>query len=80
MSTTKAKRMSSAPGARRRRIKVTPLRLFMWGKNLFTDGHFDAYIVDYYNYVPGPAPEDTWSVPDICPKHLSPENQASPLK
>ncbi|MCW2349425.1 lysozyme [Sphingobium sp. B11D3B] len=29
MSTIKAKRMTSAPGARRRRIKVTPLRLFM---------------------------------------------------
>lgn len=54
---------------------ITPLRLYMWGKNLFTGGHYDAYIVDYYGYTPGPAPAEVWSVPDYCPKHLSPDNE-----
>lgn len=51
----------------------TPLRLYMWGKNLFTGGHFDAYIVDYYDYQPGSIDEDIFSVPDNCPKKLSPD-------
>ena len=50
-----------------------PLRLYMWGKNLFTGGHFDAYIVDYYDYQPGSIDEDIFSVPDNCPKKLSPD-------
>ena len=28
----------------------SPLRLNMWGFNLYTDGHFDLYIADYYDY------------------------------
>lgn len=55
----------------------TPLRLFMWGKNLYTGGHYDAYIVDYSAYKPGASPEDTWAVPDICPKDPEPANVAS---
>ena len=27
-----------------------PLRLNMWGFNLYTEGHFDLYIADYYDY------------------------------
>lgn len=31
-----------------------PLRLNMWGFNLYTDGHFDLYIADYYDYKVSP--------------------------
>ena len=27
-----------------------PLRLNMCGFNLYTDGHFDLYVADYYDY------------------------------
>ena len=54
-----------------------PLRLSMWGTNLFTQGHFDAYIVDYYDYRPVPAAAETWAVPDICPSQPEPENAAT---
>ena len=27
-----------------------PLRLNMWGFNLYTEGHFDLYIADYYDF------------------------------
>lgn len=49
----------------------------MWGKNLYTGGHFDAYVVDYYDYKPGALPEDTWVVPQICPREIEPENTAA---
>lgn len=26
------------------------MRLNMWGFNLYTDGHFDLYIADYYDF------------------------------
>lgn len=48
----------------------------MWGKNLYTGGHFDAYVVDYYDYKPGPIPEDVWEVPRLCPKDVEPGNAA----
>ena len=51
----------------------TPLRLYMWGANLFTGGHFDAYIVDYYDYKPGAIDADVFSVPDMCPRKISPD-------
>ena len=50
-----------------------PLRLYMWGKNLFTGGHFDAYVVDYYDYKPGPPADEVFSVPDYCPTNISPD-------
>lgn len=46
----------------------------MWGKNLYTEGHYDNYVVDYYDYKPGPIPDEVWTVPDICPKHVQPED------
>lgn len=49
----------------------------MWGKNLYTGGHFDAYVVDYSDYKPGSIPEDTWEVPQICPSEVGPENAAA---
>ena len=51
-----------------------PLRLHMWGTNLYTGGHFDSYIVDYSDYKPGPPSDETWVVPDMCPAGLSPDN------
>ena len=48
----------------------------MWGKNLYTGGHFDAYVVDYYDYKPGAIADEIWSVPDLCPKEHEPENAA----
>ena len=27
-----------------------PLRLNMWGVNLYTGGHFDLYVADYFDY------------------------------
>ena len=49
----------------------------MWGKNLYTGGHFDAYIVDYSDYKPGAISEDTWEVPHICPSEIEPESVAA---
>ena len=49
----------------------------MWGKNLYTGGHFDAYVVDYYDYKVGAIAEDTWEVPKICPREIEPESAAA---
>lgn len=45
----------------------------MWGPQLFTGGHFDAYILDYYDYQPGAVNDDVFSVPEMCPKKISPD-------
>lgn len=46
-----------------------PLRLDMWGVNLYTGGHFDRYIADYHGFEPGPAPAKTFAIPEYCPQH-----------
>ena len=44
-----------------------PLRLEMWGVNLYTGGHFDDYQVDFHSFLAGPPPAGTFTVPAICP-------------
>lgn len=51
--------------------KGAPLRLHMWGINLYTGGHFDDYIADYYGFEPGPPEANVYNVPDYCPPHPS---------
>ena len=48
-----------------------PLELNMWGINLYTGGHFDNYIVHYFDYQPGPQADTLFAKPDIC--HGKPE-------
>ncbi|KAK9812379.1 hypothetical protein WJX73_006336 [Symbiochloris irregularis] len=45
----------------------SPLRLEMWGVNLYTGGHFDDYEVDFRNFSAGSPPTDIFKIPDICP-------------
>lgn len=42
-----------------------PVKLHMWGVNLYTGGHFDEYVVNYYNYKPGPIDDKIWEVPEV---------------
>ena len=43
----------------------TPLRLNMCGFNLYTEGHFDLYIGDYYDYKVS-SPSTSCSSQDKC--------------
>ena len=52
--------------------------LNMWGINLYTGGHYDNYIVNYYGYREGPAPEGTFDKPDICPDKPEPGDGLTP--
>ena len=52
--------------------------LNMWGINLYTGGHYDNYIVNYYGYREGPAPEGTFDKPDICPDKPEPGEGLTP--
>ena len=55
-----------------------PLQLNMWGINIYTGGHYDHYIVNYFGFSKGPAPEGTFDVPDFCPTKPEPGNQMTP--
>ena len=55
-----------------------PLMLNMWGINIYTGGHYDNYIVNYYDYREGPAPPGTFDKPAICPDKPEPEDAQTP--
>ena len=55
-----------------------PLMLNMWGINIYTGGHYDNYVVNYYGYRQGPAPPGTFNKPAICPDKPEPENALTP--
>ena len=55
-----------------------PLLLNMWGINIYTGGHYDNYVVNYYGYREGPAPAGTFDKPHICPDKPEPEDELTP--
>ena len=55
-----------------------PLLLNMWGINIYTGGHYDNYVVNYYGYREGPAPAGTFNKPHICPDKPDPEDELTP--
>ncbi|CAL8460756.1 g287 [Coccomyxa elongata] len=54
-----------------------PLRLNMWGVNLYTGGHFDLYISDYFDYKAGEIDEQEFDVPSFCPEKPDPDEPGS---
>ena len=50
----------------------------MWGINIYTGGHYDHYIVDYFGFQAQPAPPATFDVPEFCPKTPEPGQQMTP--
>ena len=51
--------------------KGAPLRLNMWGVNLYTGGHFDLYVADYYDYKVSLSLISTNSMPMRSPSQSS---------
>ncbi|PSC69765.1 Counting factor associated D [Micractinium conductrix] len=50
-----------------------PLRLWMLGTNLYSGGHKDEYIATYYDWQPGPVPDEAFHLPDgIAPDDCKP--------
>ena len=55
-----------------------PLQLNMWGINIYTGGHYDHYIVDYFGFQAQPASPATFDVPEFCPRTPEPGQQMTP--